>query len=158
MSVCPDNKNWAFPVLVWYLSGAKPTKLVGGNTALWVAGDSDDGEMVSSFQHMQLVCTIRAGPTWELWGFGRRHSRVRCVETVCLQGSSGWDRAKGQPEGKNSTQRGVMKHTRKLTNHFCVVFLDNRCYFQDCLVSLFISKCVCVQRWGQIHLKRKKAV
>lgn len=29
---------------------------------MWVVGVSIDGEMVSSFQHMRLECTIRAGP------------------------------------------------------------------------------------------------
>lgn len=28
---------------------------------MWVVGVSIDGEMVSSFQHMQLECTIRPG-------------------------------------------------------------------------------------------------
>lgn len=55
--------------------------------------------MVSSFQHMPLECTIRAGPTSELWGTGRWHSKARCVETACLQDSSGWDKSKGQLEG-----------------------------------------------------------
>lgn len=41
----------------------------GGETAI-VVGDGADvgpgvGEMVSSFQHLQLECAIRAGPTSE---------------------------------------------------------------------------------------------
>lgn len=56
--------SWSVILDVRFLGWAEQILgLVGDNTALWVAGASADGEMVSSFQHMQLVCTIRVGPT-----------------------------------------------------------------------------------------------
>lgn len=39
---------------------------------------------------------------------GRQRSKARCVETVCLQGSSGWGIASGQLEGTTENRRGAM--------------------------------------------------